>query len=150
MEFSDRSFSLILRHFRVFSTYFISQICTQVLDSGCWNLSAGLWTLDSSHWNWLPTGSEQNQNSVSDSAWLNYAELSEWKSLTISWSRLFCRLWRFWPGYFWKFYINVKSDVLKLFIVHYKQLSRTVQKQPFTAIHFGKFLRKMRVLESFF
>ena len=34
--------------------------------------------------------------------------------------------------------------------LHYKQLSWTVQKQPSTAIHFGKFLQKLLVLESFF
>ena len=47
MEFSDRNFSLILRHFRVFSAYRISQICTQVLNAGFWMLESERWTLDS-------------------------------------------------------------------------------------------------------
>ena len=45
------------------------------LESGRWNLDAGLWTLDATlkkvsigHWTLLLTGSEQNQNPVSDSA----------------------------------------------------------------------------------
>ena len=45
------------------------------MDSGRWNLDAGLWTLDATlkklgigHWTLLLTGSEQNQNPVSDSA----------------------------------------------------------------------------------
>ena len=45
------------------------------LDSGTWTLDALLWTLDTGNWTLSLTVSEQNQNPVSDSAWLNY-----WKS----------------------------------------------------------------------
>ena len=37
------------------------------LDSGRWTLDATLWTLHSGHWTLLLTGSEQNQNPVSNS-----------------------------------------------------------------------------------
>ena len=99
------------------------------LDSGCWTLDAGRWTLDSELWTldsgrwtlgfrrctldaihfgrWaLATGRlsltvlEQNQKPVSDSAWLNYWKLFGFESLRTSWSRLFCRDYRFWRGYF--------------------------------------------------
>ena len=68
---------------------------------GCWTLGAGLWTQDAG----LSTldaaiVSEQNQNPVSDSAWLNYWKYFGWKSLRNSWSHLFCRDYKFWLGYF--------------------------------------------------
>ena len=47
----------------------------QVLNAEVWALGAGLldldavlWTLDSGHWTLLLTGSEQNQNPISDFA----------------------------------------------------------------------------------
>ena len=49
------------------------------------------WTLDTE----LLTGSEQNQNPVSDFAWLNYLKLFGCDSLRTLWSRLFCREYRF-------------------------------------------------------
>ena len=81
------------------------------------------------------------------------------ESLRTSWSPLFCRDYRFWRGYFWKFYINVKCNVIKecqkqslLWKIgfHYKQLSWTVHEQSSTAIHFQKFIQKILVVESFF
>ena len=62
----------------VFGNTGICGLWTQVfwaLYSGCWTVDAGLWTLDSEHWTLdaglrtlLLTGSEQNQNPVSDSS----------------------------------------------------------------------------------
>ena len=73
------------------------------LDTGLWSLNAELWTLDSGlctsgpeHWILLFTVSEHNQNPVSDSAWLNYSKFFGRESLRPSWSRLFCRDYRFW------------------------------------------------------
>ena len=52
------------------------------LEVGLWALDAGLWTMDSTlgtlgsgHWTLSLLNSEQNQNPVSDSAWLNYWKL---------------------------------------------------------------------------
>ena len=42
------------------------------LGTRIWTLNATLWTLDSGHWTLSLTVSEQNQNPVSDSAWLSY------------------------------------------------------------------------------
>ena len=42
------------------------------LDTGLWTLDATLWTLGSGHWKLSWTVSKQNQNTVSDSAWLNF------------------------------------------------------------------------------
>ena len=49
------------------------------LNIGLWTLDAGLWRQDATlnklgteHWTLLLTGSEQSQNTVSDSAWLNH------------------------------------------------------------------------------
>ena len=126
------------------------------LDSGRWTLYPGLWTLGDTLWtlgsgHWTPssTVSEQNQKSVSDSVWLNYWTFFGCKSLRTSWSRLLCRDYRFWRGYFQKFYINVKcydikecrkKSLLWEIELHYKQLSWTIQKQPSTGINFRKFL----------
>ena len=41
------------------------------LDSGLWTFDATLWMLRSGHWALPLTVSEQNQDPVSDSAWLN-------------------------------------------------------------------------------
>ena len=136
----------------------------EFLDSGrkCWTLDSGLWTLDPVPWTlddtlwtlgsgyWTPSSavSEQNQKSVSDSVWLNYWTFFGGKSLRTSWSRLFCRDYRFWCSYFQKFYITVKCYDIKEcrkkslweIELHYKQLSWTIQKQPSTAINFRKFL----------
>ena len=64
------------------------------LDSGRYTLDAGLWTLDtfsencfnvSKHWTLLHLNiSEQNQNPVSDSAWLNCWKFFGCKSLRTS------------------------------------------------------------------
>ena len=85
------------------------------LDSGCWTLDARLSTLDSRRWalytghcftaseRWtlfhLPV-SEQNQNPVSGSAWLNYWKFFRCESLGTSRSRLFCRCYWFWMAFF--------------------------------------------------
>ena len=50
-------------------------------EAGFWTLEASLWTLSFGHWTLLLTGSEQNQNPESDSAWLNYWKLFGCKSL---------------------------------------------------------------------
>ena len=146
------------------------------MDAGLWTLDYGHWTLDpwrwtldpgcytldaesSGHWALLLTVVEQNQNLVSDLTWLNYWKFVGCKSLRTSWSGLFCRDYKFWRGYFQKFYINVKcyaiKECQKKFLLweielHHKQLSWTVQKQPSTVIHFWKFLQKIPVVESFF
>ena len=125
------------------------------LDSGSWILDSGRRTLDatlrmlgSGHWTLSLTVLEQNQRSVTDSSWLNYWKFFGCKSLRTSWSRLFCRNYRFRRGYFQKFYIYVKCYVIKErwkksllwpIKLHYKQLSWNVQKQPSTAIHLLKF-----------
>ena len=128
------------------------------LDTRIWTLHATLWTLGSGHWTLSLTVSEQNQNSVSDSAWLNYWKLIRCKSLRTSWSRL---LWRdknrFWRAFF-------RNSILKLcvtsqnntkrnfycekFELHYKQLSWAVQKQSSTAFLVRKFFQKILVVES--
>ena len=84
------------------------------LDPGRWTLEAGIWTLDAIFWTLssrnctlLLTVSDQNQNPVFDFAWLNCWEFFGCKSLRTSWSRLFCRDYRFWRGYFEKFYLKV-------------------------------------------
>ena len=77
------------------------------LDAGIWTLGAIFWTLSSRHCTLSLTVSEQNQNPVSDFAWLNYWEFFRCKSLRTSWSRLFCRDYRLWRGYFKKFYLKV-------------------------------------------
>ena len=41
-----------------------------MLEFGLWALDYGLPTLDARHWTLLLTGSEQNQNSVSDSDYI--------------------------------------------------------------------------------
>ena len=73
-----------------------------MLDSGRWNLDAGPYTLslDSGHWTLLLSVSERYQNPVSNSAWLNYWKFIVCKFLKTSWSRLLCRDYRFWRGYF--------------------------------------------------
>ena len=91
------------------------------LDSGRWTLDAGLWTLGSGrwtlgserwtldswrwtlgsgHWTLSLTVLEQNQQPVSDSAWLNYWKFFRCESLRTSWSHLLYRDYRFWLGYF--------------------------------------------------
>ena len=70
------------------------------LDSRRWTLDAGRWTLGSGHWTLSLTVLEQKQKPVSDSAWLNYWKFFGCESLTISWSLLFYREYRFWRGYF--------------------------------------------------
>ena len=72
------------------------------VDFGRWTLDATLWMLGSGHWTLLLTVSEQSQNPVSDSAWLNYWKFFGCKSLRTSWWHwhLFCRDYRFWRGYF--------------------------------------------------
>ena len=51
----------------------------QVLNAEVWTLDTGRWTLgsrrctlDAGLWTLLLTGSEQNQNPISDFAWLHY------------------------------------------------------------------------------
>ena len=61
------------------------------LDSGCWTLDAGHWTLGSGHWTLSLTVPEQNQNPVSDAAWLNYWIFFGCESLRTPWPYLFCR-----------------------------------------------------------
>ena len=133
-----------------------SQRCA--LDARLWTLDAKRWTLGSEHWTLLLTVSEQNQNLVSDSTWLNYWKFFRFESLKTSWSRFLCRNYKFWGFYFHKFYINVKYYATKQcqnkfslweIELHYKQLSWTLQKQPSTAIHFWKFLQKFLIEESF-
>ena len=70
------------------------------------------WTLDAGPWTLSLTVVEQNQNPVSDFAWLNYWKFFGYESLRSSWSRLFCRDCRFWRGHFSKFCINVKCYVI--------------------------------------
>ena len=64
------------------------------------SLDATLWTLGSRYWTLSLTSSEQNQNPVSDSAWLNNWKFFGYESQWTSWSRLFCREYRFRRGYF--------------------------------------------------
>ena len=78
-----------------------------MLDAGCWTLYARLWTLDatlwtlaSAHWTLSLTIWEQNQNPVSDSAWLNHWKFFGCESLRTLWSRLLCRDYKFWRGCF--------------------------------------------------
>ena len=54
----------------------ISDFDAQVLNAGLWMLDSGLWALDSGLWTLLLTGSEQNQNSVSDSDYIMQNSLS--------------------------------------------------------------------------
>ena len=81
----------------------IPGLWTQVLNAGLWTMDSGPWTLDSDATLWtLGSGHsltvlEQKQKSFSDSAWLNYLGC---ESLGTSWSRLFCRDYSFWRGYF--------------------------------------------------
>ena len=113
------------------------------LDSGLWRLDAGLrmldaefWMLSSGHWTLLLTGSEQNQNPIADSAWLNYWKVYGCKSQrTFLCSRLLCKEYGSNVAVFFKFYINVKfydiKGYRKKFLLweielHYKQLSATV------------------------
>ena len=79
----------------------------RMLDAGPWTLNAEpwtvdarLWTLGSGHWTLSLTVSKQNQNPRSDSAWLYYWKFFGWKYVRTSFSRLFCRDYRFWRGYF--------------------------------------------------
>ena len=65
------------------------------LDSGRWSLDATLWTLGSEHWTLSLTVVEQNHNPVSDFAWLNYWKYFVCESQRTSWSRLFCKDYRF-------------------------------------------------------
>ena len=73
------------------------------LDSGCWTLDVGFCMLGSGYWT-LHFGRwalhTQNQNPVSDSAWLNHWKFFGCKSLRTLWSRLFCRDYKFWRGCF--------------------------------------------------
>ena len=85
---------------------------TLALKSRRWTLDPGLWTLDTGLWTLSLTFAEQNQNPVSDFAWLNYWKFFGYESLRSSWSRLFCRDCRFWRGHFSKFCINVKCYVI--------------------------------------
>ena len=71
-----------------------------MLDAGCWNLDATLSMLGSGRWTLSLLVSEQNQNPVSDSVWLNYWKFTGCKSLRTSWSCLFCGDYRLWFGYF--------------------------------------------------
>ena len=81
----------------------IPGLWTQVLNAGLWTMDPGRWTRMLHFGRWaLGTGHsltvlEQKQKPVSDSAWLNYLGC---ESLGTSWSRLFCRDYSFWRGYF--------------------------------------------------
>ena len=84
------------------------------LDPGRWTLDAEIWTLDVIFWTLSSrnctlslTVSEQNQNPVFDFALLDCWEFFGCESLRTSWSRLFCRDYRFWRGYFEKFNLKV-------------------------------------------
>ena len=104
-------------------------------NSGLWALDSGVPTLDSGLWSLLLTGSEQNQNSVSDFDQIMQNYLSgNLKVLMITLILQKVKVRR----YFQKFYINVKSDVTKVCELHCKQLFHTVQKQSSTAIHLWK------------
>ena len=70
------------------------------LHHGLWTLGATLWSLGSGHWIVSLFVSEENQNPVSDSAWLYYWKFFGCESLRTSWSRLFCRNYRFWRDCF--------------------------------------------------
>ena len=71
-----------------------------MLSSGRWTLESWRWTLSSGHWILSLTVLEQNQQPVSDSAWLNYWKFFQCESLRASWSHLLYRDYRFWLGYF--------------------------------------------------
>ena len=75
--------------------YRIPEFLESVLDTRICTLDSGRWTLSSRHWTLLLTSSKPNQNSVSDSAWLNYWIVFGCESLRTSWPRLFCREYRF-------------------------------------------------------
>ena len=84
------------------------------LDPGRWTLDVEIWTLDVIFWTLSSrnctlslTVSEQNQNPVFDFALLDCWEFFGCESLRTSWSRLFCRDYRFWRGYFEKFNLKV-------------------------------------------
>ena len=103
------------------------------LDPGRWTLDSGLWNLGSEYYTLSLTFSEQNQNLVSDSAWLNYGKFFGCDSLRTLWSCLFRRDERF-------FYMAIfRNSVLTS---RFKQLSWTVQRQLSTAIHFRNLSRK--------
>ena len=69
----------------------------RTLDSGRWMLHFERWALVTGHCRWLfRTKSESN-------FWfclINYWKFSECELLRTLWSRLFCRDYRFWCGYF--------------------------------------------------
>ena len=73
----------------------IPGLWTQVLDAGLWMLDVTLRKLGSGHWTLLLTGSEQNQNTGSDPAWLNHWKFIGWESPWTPWSCLFYRQYRF-------------------------------------------------------
>ena len=75
-----------------------------MLDAGCWMLDAGLWTLDTTLWT-LGSGHCTQDNFVdccrtesTPSFWFFLIKLLKilCESLRTSWSRLFCRDYRFW------------------------------------------------------
>ena len=92
------------------------------LDSGRWNLDSGLWTLDYGHYTWnaglwtLDTVVDCFRTELKPSFWICLIKL-----LRILWvqvskdlmTRLFCRGYRLWRGYFLKLYSNVKYYVIK-------------------------------------
>ena len=88
------------RHTGVPGLWTLDSVCW-TLDPGCSVLNTGLWTLHfglSGHLLLLLTCSEQNQNPISDSVWLNYWKFFVCESLRTSrlfWLRLFCRECRF-------------------------------------------------------
>ena len=70
-----------------------------MLGSGCWTVDSWCWTLGSGHGTLSLTVLKQNQQPVSDSAWLNYWKFSRCESLRNLWSRLLYRDYRFWFFY---------------------------------------------------
>ena len=119
------------------------------LNDVVWILDAGLWTRNSESWTLLLTDLGQNQ--IIEIYWKFFGS----ESVRTSWSRLFCREYRFYRSCFWNFYINVKYYLkeeyrsLSVFESRLKQLSRTALKQPSIVIHFRKVPQKIPVEASF-
>ena len=110
------------------------------LESGRWTFDATLWTLGFGHWTLPLTVLEQNQKPISAFAWLNYWKFFGCECLRTSWSRLLYRDYRFWLGYFYKFYIYVKCYVIKEcrkksllweIELHYLELFRSSRPESF-------------------
>ena len=127
-----------------------------MLDTWLWILDSRRYTLDAGLWTLSLTVSEQNQNPVSDSAWLSYWKFFGCDPLMTSWHVCSVETIVHDVPIFRNSLLRCKIMSKYIFIVRNRITlqaalkSGTVKKQLSTAIYFRKFLQKIPVVWSFF